>query len=48
MTIQTNDKRNIDPEKVIAERLNGYAAIFGCVALVGSYVSTGQIIPGFV
>ena len=48
MTNQKNNARNIDPEKVIAERLNGYAAIFGCMALVGAYATTGQIIPGFV
>ncbi len=48
MTTQKNNTRNIDPEKVIAERLNGYAAIFGCIALVGAYAITGQIIPGFV
>ena len=49
MTTQSkNDIRNIDPEKVTAERLNGYAALFGCVALVGAYATTGQIIPGFV
>ena len=48
MTTQKNDARNIDPEKLTAERLNGYAAIFGCIALVGAYASTGQIIPGFV
>ena len=48
MTTQKNNTKNIDPEKVTAEGLNGYAAIFGCVALVGAYASTGQIIPGFV
>ena len=48
MTTQKSDTRNIDPEKLTAERLNGYAAIFGCIALVGAYASTGQIIPGFV
>ncbi len=48
MTTQKNNTRKIDPEKVIAERLNGYAALLGCVALVGAYVTTGQIIPGFV
>ena len=40
--------RNIDTEKVTAERLNGYAAIIGCIALLGAYSTTGQIIPGFV
>ena len=48
MLTQKNNTRNIDPEKVTAERLNGYAALLGCIALVGAYVSTGQIIPGFV
>ena len=48
MTTQKNDKINLDPEKVTAERLNGYAALFGCIALVGAYATTGQIIPGFV
>ena len=48
MTTQKNDIRNIDPEKLTAERLNGYAAFFGCIALVGAYATTGQIIPGFV
>ena len=49
MTTQNkNIGRNIDLEKVTAERLNGYAAMFGCIALVGAYATTGQIIPGFV
>ncbi len=45
-TQKNNNSRNIDPEKVTAERLNGYAALFGCIALVGAYATTGQIIPG--
>ena len=48
MNSQSNRNRKIDPEKVTAERLNGYAALFGCIALVGAYATTGQIIPGFV
>ena len=36
MSTQKNNTRNIDPEKVTAERLNGYAALFGCIALVGA------------
>ena len=48
MSTQKNKTKNIDPEKLIAERLNGYAALFGCIALVGAYATTGQIIPGFV
>jgi len=48
MSNQNNSSRKIDPEKITAERLNGYAAIFGCIALIGAYSTTGQIIPGFV
>ena len=48
MSSQDNNTRKLDPEKVTAERLNGYAALLGCVALVGAYATTGQIIPGFV
>ena len=48
MSTQKNNTRNIDPEKVTAERLNGYAALFGCIALVGAYAITDQILPSFV
>ncbi len=46
MSTQKNNTRKIDPEKATAERLNGYAALFGCIALIGAYATTGQIIPG--
>ena len=29
-----------------AEKLNGWAAMLGFVVLVGTYATTGQIIPG--
>jgi len=48
MTTQKNKAINFEPEKLIAESLNGYAAVFGCIALIGAYATTGQIIPGFV
>ena len=32
----------------LAERINGWAAMIGLWALIGAYVSTGQIIPGIV
>jgi len=48
MSTNNTNTRKIDPEKIIAERLNGYAAFLGCIALIGAYASTGQIIPGFV
>ena len=31
-----------------AERFNGWAAMLGFIALVGAYLTTGQIIPGFI
>ena len=44
----STSKRDIEQGKVIAERINGYAAFLGCWALVGAYLTTGQIIPGIV
>ena len=41
----SNQKRNIDPQKISAEKLNGRFALLGVIALVGAYISTGQIIP---
>ena len=29
-----------------AERINGWAAMIGIIAAMGSYVATGQVIPG--
>ena len=42
------NKRNIDPQKISAEKINGRFALAGVVALVGAYITTGQIIPGIV
>jgi len=38
----------VEEGNVIAERLNGLAASVGCLALIGAYLTTGQIIPGVV
>ncbi len=38
----------VEPEKIIAERINGWAAMLGFMAAVGAYLTTGQIIPGIV
>ena len=38
----------VEKEKVIAETLNGRFAMIGLIAAVGAYLTTGQIIPGFV
>ena len=38
----------IEKEKLVAEKLNGRLAMLGIVAGLGAYLTTGQIIPGFV
>ena len=35
-------------EKVITETLSGRFGMMGFIALVDAYLTTGQIIPGFV
>ena len=37
-----------EESKRVAERLNGRLAMLGIVACIGAYLTTGQIIPGFV
>ena len=39
-----NDKQS----KAIAEKLNGRLATLGIIAGIGAYLTTGQLIPGFV
>jgi len=48
MKKQPTENPRVEEGKIIAERLNGLAASVGCLALVGAYLTTGQIIPGFV
>ena len=48
MTNLKTNLKTIEKEKVIAEKLNGRFAMMGFIALVGAYLTTGQIIPGFV
>ena len=43
-----NFKRNIDPQKINAEKLNGRFALVGVIALLGAYITTGQIVPGII
>ncbi len=42
----SNENTNNKVDFSIAEKWNGIAAIFGCVAAFGAYATTGQIIPG--
>ena len=48
MTNSTTKIQSIDKENVVAETLNGRFAMIGLIAAVGAYLTTGQIIPGFV
>ena len=48
MKNSTVETPRVEEGKLFAERLNGYAAFVGCWALIGAYLTTGQIIPGFV
>tara|TARA_B100000427_G_scaffold165528_1_gene137489 strand:- start:21 stop:167 length:147 start_codon:yes stop_codon:yes gene_type:complete len=48
MKKQISETQRVEESKIIAERLNGYAAFVGCWALIGAYLTTGQIIPGLV
>ena len=43
-----NETKTIEKEKIVAEKLNGRFAMIGFIALVGAYLTTGQIIPGFI
>ena len=46
---ETNTKtKTVEKEKVVAETLNGRFAMIGLIASIGAYLTTGQIIPGFV
>ena len=42
------EAKTLEKEKVVAEKLNGRFAMMGFIALVGAYLTTGQIIPGIV
>ena len=46
--MENTKTKAIEKEKIVAERLNGRFAMMGFIALVGAYLTTGQIIPGFV
>ena len=48
MSNLTKKEKTIEKEKVVAETLNGRFAMIGLIAALGAYLTTGQIIPGFV
>ena len=46
--MKTNETKTVEKEKIVAEKLNGRFAMMGFVALVGAYLTTGQLIPGVI
>ena len=38
----------IEKEKLVAEKLNGRLAMIGIIAGIGAYLTTDQLLPGFV
>ena len=40
--------KTIEKEKLVAETLNGRFAMIGLIAALGAYLTTGQIIPGYI
>ena len=47
-TNSNTKSKTIEKEKVVAETINGRFAMLGLMAAIGAYLTTGQIIPGFV
>tara|TARA_Y100001937_G_scaffold4984_1_gene6578 strand:- start:11331 stop:11471 length:141 start_codon:yes stop_codon:yes gene_type:complete len=43
-----SNAKEVERQKVVAEKLNGRFAMLGIIAALGAYFTTGQIIPGFV
>jgi len=48
MSNSNKNVKTIEKEKIVAETLNGRFAMIGLIAAMGAYLTTGQIIPGFV
>ena len=43
-----NESKTVEKEKIVAEKLNGRFAMIGFITLIVAYLTTGQIILGFV
>ncbi len=46
--MKNTESKIVEKEKIVAEKINGRFAMIGFIALVGAYLTTGQIIPGFI
>ena len=42
------NSKTVEKEKIVTEIFNGRFAMMALIAAVGAYLTTGQIIPGFV
>ena len=40
--------KEVEKQKLVAEKLNGRLAMLGIIAGIGAYLTTGQLIRGFV
>ena len=40
--------KEVEKQKLVAEKLNGRLAMLGIIAGIRAYLTTGQLIPGFV
>ena len=47
-TKKMKETKTVEKEKIVAEKLNGRFAMIGFIALIGAYLTTRKIIPGFV
>ena len=43
-----SNTKEVETQKIVAEKLNGRLAMLGIIAGIGAYLTTGQLIPGFV
>ena len=43
-----SNKKEVEAQKIVTEQLNGRLAMLGIIAGIGAYLTTGQLIPGFV
>ena len=46
--MKNSQTKLVEKEKIVAEKLNGRFDMMGFLALVGAYLTTVQIIPGFI
>ena len=46
--MKNTEPKIVEKEKIVAEKLNGRFAMLGFIALLGAYLTTGQLLPGFI